>query len=271
MKKFTFFSVFTLIHFFAQASDGEHLKDSFDPQLESLPVNFKGHNRKILVDFLSKNIFDENILKKDEFETTDSHKIRLDNFTSNNFEGNLNLKNTRFAFVIDNPTIDFKYDADKSSLEYVVCLGSYFDKSDKYFYKKPGKNSINSRVTKETLGFKDMQNSYGARVKVEFIEHTRFEYVVYGGKIQTPTGKPCEIKGEIKLNPDEAKVYKKNGYSLLVYGKLVSPFISKSSLVTEPTLSDPRLITSTDYSIHIQEEGLWLIDSVSGRIFKKIF
>lgn len=272
MQKFLLFLILTFTHYFVQAFDGDYLKESFEPSVDALPANFKGHNQKDIFNFLSKNITVEKILKKDEFETTDSHKNRLEKFISNNFDGNLSLLNTRFAFVVEKPAIDFKYDADKSSLEYLVCFGSYFDQNDPEYYKKPSKTTVRGNTSKEILGYENMQNSYGTTVKVEITKQTNIEYVVYGGKIQKISGKPCEVKGEIKLTPDEAKLYKKNGYNLLVFGKLVSPFISERSLVTnKPTFNDPRLVTSTDYSIHIQEEGLWLIDAVTGRIFKKIF
>lgn len=116
MKKAIFLSVLALSAICAEAQPGKATKAAFDSKafdasLDTLPVGYRGHDCTAIAAVLKKQK-----TVKDEMETTDEYKARMESMSSIKIGPSLTLGDTVALRVEIHPDIGVKYMADARML-----------------------------------------------------------------------------------------------------------------------------------------------------------
>lgn len=212
MKTFRFIVIvcFTMFSFlYINNSEGSEKPKRFDPQINKLPQKYLGNNLNAFFNFYNKKKF-----HKDEFETTEAYKNRIQNF----------LKDDIFAFRPMHK--DVKYSADSEELQ--ISIGASHTSSNTRVY---GLSSVALNETQKTVGktLLGQDKEYAAIYKM----------LVTNNSYKDSYG----VSVSLKMPALDAKKLKKNIEVLLIC-KVDLPFIYDEPL---DYASDGVIYTEEDY------------------------
>lgn len=231
----------------------------FDINVDKLPTNFSGHDINRIYIALSKA---DKALIKDEFESTEEYNNRisalrnsilLDSFTYND------------TYVYVHKKLETKYDADGKSLTIRI-------KNSPLFFSQ----GIDAYTISEKYSEYETGNLFGARITVtraEIVSCIFFitnSYRFHKALNKDPDfSNDYKIEFKLKLLPENAKSFTKNGAYLFVY-KLTPPYLKEFKELRSPEMNFPFDVTTFEKSIQAEILELWLFDSSTGKIIKKI-
>lgn len=205
-----------------------YASESFDAMAETIPVNFKGHDCRVIASALKK--LD---LKKDEFESSAKYKDRIDSIQGVNFSKNLNLDSIlifkRKGLV--NPWTEYNADTEKLTVDLSVRRSSAFA-----IGSNPALMDWDSiEISEARPRFYTASNSFGVSVRVE---ERRFKTcaIAFANKYYGARGGAKIEAGGI--SPEVAR-RAKNGVSVFYVGKLAAPYIGHISEPSPPTIDSP--------------------------------
>jgi hypothetical protein len=245
----------------------------FDPNLSTLPTEYRGHDAKRIYDALAKSLAD-----KGEFETTKAYQERIDSVPSTLLVGELTASHI-FAFEIDRTIYD--YDADKELLRVGVELGPVYKgvkpinlhqglvlSSGKGFAQKiyEGTNALGAKVAVT----RDVTVQYALAVE----NWNAWRSASYGGEMTRISSETFEYVAKkafldfLNLEPAKAQRLKPN-FRLLAVCRLKFPHIGSGGSYIEPTFNDPRETVLANYYLYVDLLELWAYDSSSGQVLYK--
>jgi hypothetical protein len=262
MKKVIFLSVLALSAICAQAQTGKATKAAFDSKafdasLDTLPVGYRGHDCSAIAAVLKKQK-----TVKDEMETTDEYKARMESMSSIKIGPSLTLGDTVALRVEIHPDIGVKYMADARML-YIMSQPQL---SLMYVTEKgPGSNWVSLVRLDERQRQYQGSNAYGATVTV-----TSRNYKTCAVAFTNLGQNPYETI-DVTLTdagPDIAR-RAKAGVNFFYVGKLQRPFISKVFKVSGATISFPYASMWTGDALVLKLEQAWAVEAKTGEVLGK--
>ena len=232
----------------------------FNNQIDSISQSFQGDNVENLYNELKQKF-----PPKNEFETTN---IYLNRLVSEDY-------NSLYSFVIDSYTISVlsKYNADRQNFDFQIPMYPTMNLDN----TAAGIESYPTVITKMIQDEKSTyiaSNSFGNEVQV-----TKYTGKEYG--IAITNLKDLHIDRytncynvSIKVPLDKAKNLKEN-LGILMIGKLkisgkIPSYFYSSIRYFKPTISNPKEFSYLQYLIYTDLKEIWVYDSSTGEIFKKI-
>lgn len=239
-------------------NEGSYSVQQFNPAITTLPVKFRGHDPSMIFKRLEER---QRTLKKDEFETTESYRQRIQAQASRPFLGVLTPLDI-FAFVIDKP--ESEYDADKQILHLRA-------KSSSLILGGKGKMSMTCKATKVESAYLGT-NAFGTKVRVKqtLIQVYAIEFENYQ---QFPIFRmDLEHAGffvDLSLKSQNARNLKENLRFLLVC-RMAAPYTTdNTSVVHSATFESPHENILSAYSLNTELLEVWLFDSTTGEVQAK--
>ena len=243
----------------------------FDSSATTLPIDFRGNNQKELFE---KIIITIKKNKKDEFETTEQWKQRVDSNLSQNIYGNINI-NSLLSFVKDNSNAtydyNFIYDADNKliNLDFSVYNWNIDINNDNLERYSIDLDEISSS-TSSYVG----ENAYGAKTNAIEITSNRIRLILNNYNEYLPLLMTNKYSPKMKIvinNIDATKAKSlKNTISLLFVVKLVSPYAAVTEKYFQATRNSPRGGTFINSNLITSISEIWVYDRKTGEVFKKI-
>lgn len=240
---------------------------SFDISLDKLPPNFMGHDIKTIYEALEKI---DSPGEKGEFETTEDYKTRLIKYKeslSTLFQKQLAFKSEAF---------DSQYDADKQTL--AITLANHraittFAELDELYYKEKIDESF-IQITRVIKNSEYMaSNAFGETKKV--YKHQEYEYGLrLGGNFEEKINQLKRI--DLNINATDAKKLKPNLGMLLICRIMPASIDGKEYFSCiyankhEPKMNNPWDLFFWGNYIFVEINGLWIYDTSSGKIYKKL-
>jgi hypothetical protein len=249
---------------------GQNPELAFDPNIQRLPPGFVGNDIKAIWKRLTEIHSSDS---KDEFETTEEFRKRLDHQSSLPLIGSLTAKST-LAFVVS-PEIS-KYDADAGILRmsarfFSVINGPFEDRAQQITV-----DYASSSV--EGVG----ENAFGAQRPIEIATSTSYSLAFWNSELRyskkdgrwvhwtvDADTKERFLLGSTSLARDQASNVKDKVRGLVIC-KLVPPFASEWVGSVHATIDDPTELHLTERDVFISVLGFWFFDSASGRILDKV-
>ena len=241
----------------------------FDTNIETLPVNFLGHDLKRIYVALSKS---EDTFKKSEYESTDKYnarlidlknKILLDNFTYGDTYVYVHKKNW-----------SNKYDADNGALKVSLNFDTYYK-----FFGDGNVLDDNSKMRFEAFTISENKskyvgsNSYGASTTIRRTESVEGAFAIANWwllkRILSIDSYMRHVDFDFKVSPEKAASLKENGAWLFVY-KLDHPYILETREYHTPTINEPYDSNTIIKNINAEVLEMWFFDSSTGEVIKKI-
>ena len=262
-----------------------YLTDSFDVNIEKLPVPYFGHDiARVYSAFSERKKTDS----KDEFESTEQYQKRLATQTNNPLFGSVGTDSI-LAFVVKPAS---EYDADTQTLTISITTGSVWesariDKSRLGLSVKRGKQD-----SKESIG----QNAYGAKVEIHEIHSTQFELAIHnqtnfqtervldanqkrifenipGARSFPPSVyesmKKDSFVQRIKMAPEDARATKEK-ISALILAHPVAPYVSYGAILNKATFDNPTEYFMQMYYVDVDLKEIWIYSAQNGEILSKI-
>lgn len=272
----SFFALVCSIPFGANAktdlSKKTFINTSFENSVDKLPLNYRGHNIKLIYNKISE--IDASRIKGD-FETSEEHQKRLDKIKGPYILYGKVMANSLLAFKADNENrISIQYEADdgvaRIHLHWIRPLNGLMNPSrrgdlkilvdSKYKYKEyVATNSYGSLVDAE----KKTGEDWGLLVSPSVF--SEFKSGKYGFGFEFPVD--MEINAAKRLN----KKIKEDSVSCLIIGNLqTTPSILKDSEFKSGTYDDPISINIDQYMVDFDIKEIWVFDKKSGEIFVKL-
>ncbi len=258
--------------------------ESFDIKASRLNKNFKVHDIEEIGKFLVKNSHILKLPYKDEFETTEEYKKRIEKIDPKEKLFNTKNKQHYWAFIFDQYDT-FKYNADKKELEIKVGVTDYSLKKKIILNTKKATASnafgvtVDVKYTDEVeyileLYHPESTRSLFKRLK-KFIHKDNFPYLaitpdwVFYDPIKKINSKPhLDFSSSLKLSIEKAKAIKSK-LKILIITTLQSPYLMQRKEVVEPKIDDPYAGNRLENTIIAQIEQIWLYNSYTGDIIKK--
>lgn len=256
---------------FAGTSEGNNISyGPFDTSQDHLPPHYIAGNIKSAIANLSKS---KNKIKKDEFETKEQYRERVENI-----EENLNNGEIAFSAVVGhNSGVEAHYDADDGKIYVNLALHSIYpsDSPSVRVFGILGGGRVSRRIGSYTGA-----NAYGATADVEVFGGQTYGLAFTEADARNLIGAAVmkdsylyaphysDIGLDIPVQPDEAKKLISN-IGVLFIGKLRAPFTGENERVTEATFSNPTEYRQTYRYVHFNLRQIWLYDYRSGAILDK--
>ncbi|MBS7777672.1 hypothetical protein [Acidovorax sp. CCYZU-2555] len=262
MKKVIFLSVLLAGSIGAEAQSGKAAKAAFDSKpfdttLEALPVGYRGHDCSAIATVLKKQKTD-----KDEMETTDEYKARMENMSSIKIGPNLTVGDTIALRAEIEPERGVKYMADARML-YIM---SQPQPSMMYVNEKgPGSNWVSLARTEGRERRYQASNAYGATVTVT---SRNFKTCAVAF---TNLGHAAHESIDVYLSDVGADVARraKAGVSFFYVGKLERPFIKAVYESSLPKIDFPFESHWTGDAVVIRLEQAWAVEAKTGEVLGK--
>lgn len=253
----------------------------FDPTLEMLPPNYRGHDIVALYGLLEERA---DKLIKGEFETTQTFQQRVRGEMVQSLVGGL-AADSVFAFVKDSANVETVYDADGQTMRVAVDVRAPVEGVS----KNDAKRAIGITIAGGREGSYVGTNAAGMRVKVkevsgqfygvafanfrsfEFGKHVSREMQEVMGTAGIRDNLPASdaIVTSIKMDVPTA-VRAKQNLRVLMVCRLVPPFVTSGMLGNQPTLGDPTDRFFKQHYLNVELLEVWFYDLPSGRVFAKV-
>lgn len=242
-----------------------YLNTPFDPTVDSLPVQFLGHDLRAIVWALDER---QNKSQKGEFETTAAYNNRRRIEQARPLPGGIPTDG-RFAIVI--PNLETSYDADLGILRIEKLLNWASEKEDAY---EGDRRSVEwSREVLEETKYPG-SNAFGAVTTVTRLRATSYVLVLADTKSTVPEWardyfSNHRLSISLSLSPAEAMTAKA-ALRLLIIGRLAAEPYTKGSYHRQPTMDSPNDTIITYRNLVIQAEEAWIFNMSTGHIYLKL-
>lgn len=262
MKKAIFLSILAASALSAEAQSGKATKHAFDSKpfdasLETLPVGYRGHDCAAIATVLKKQK-----TVKDEMETTDEYKARMESMSSIKLGPNLTVGDTVALRAEIDPERGVKYMADARML-YIM---SQPQPSMMYVNEKgPSSNWVSLVRTEGQERRYQASNAYGATVTVTS-RNFKTCAVAFTNWGQTP-----HESIDVSLTDAGADIARKAkaGVNFFYIGKLQRPFIRNVNEGTVATISSPYEANWTGDALVLKLEEAWAVEAKTGEVLGK--
>lgn len=242
---------------------GKYDHNPVDLAATILPKNYTGHDLKSIYEALEKRKISA---RKDEYETIEQYKQRIQDSENKPLLGKLDL-NDLFSFVVT-PTSSY-YSADLKTLTLWVRADVVLDgvSIDSSMVGIVGPNLYSNTST--YIG----SNAYGALTEVEKIRGT-YVYLAFSNKSALPLISQEYGFGNFKLElgnitPEIAKAIRENLYIAFIY-KLKEPYLRDGFVSQEPTRDDPKDYFWVHKNVHAISKEIWVFNKTNGEILLKV-
>jgi hypothetical protein len=252
---------------------------AFNLDMSLIPANYTGHNIATIVDSL---ILRQKVGKKDEFETTDQYKKRIEEEYNKPIIGKLNI-NDMFALKINNADVmsarfldnyhnglTAKYNADEQKLDVEFNISQFLirDKNYKieraygvhgYSYDKDSSSYVGT-------------NAYGATVDVKRLDIVEYKLVINNlseFNIAKKDFGETKVVCSIKLPADKAKELK-NNLSLLVIYNIDDPAYKDEDHYSSATFDSPTSLTRKTHFVYSKAVDFWIYNQQTGKVIFKL-
>jgi tetratricopeptide (TPR) repeat protein len=229
-----------------------------------LPPNFIGNNALKIFEALENSNKSQ---EKGEFETQKQYVDRISRERRMPLMGNIS-KDSILAFAVDVNAIDRvitnRYDADEQMMNYEFTPDPCQDKlTSSKLDSKDSKRCFNLEMKIVRDRNYNATNGFGSKFIVN-------EKIVFVPSLLIEKWNTSELrKSSIRLTIEKAKEAKHQN-SVLMIGKLTSPFISKGFLNTKPTQTNPKDWNWLYRYLHLELQEIWIFNQRTGEIYKKI-
>lgn len=236
-------------------------KEAFDPSVESLPKNFKGHDIAALIAGAKK--LDA---AKGELETSAEYAARMAAMPDQALTKHLRVGDT-LAFVYDDTDyISLKYDADAQRMMVRKDLhGMSFTMPAPSYKTIYGSSLVTARKQK---GAYTGTNAYGVRTKVRKQDVAMLGICPMGDADKYGFLKSLMVQGDFAADKLRAYIAQRLG-GVLVYGKLVHPYVLTNDSYKNPTIHSPVETDMHTACLVVKLEGAWAFNILHGDIFTK--
>lgn len=243
--------------------------NAFDPSVESVGKSFRGMDFPRLVEPLKRL---KTQLEKSEYETTDAFNARIEELLTKPLGKGTYTPNSTVAFLIPTHLVDASYDADNRT----VTLSTVSSVSRI--------NELHFIVFNGSPSYYTGRNAFNRAVRVK-----RYVQLVYTMKLDFPGGdaRPLTLPPlDLDLDKEDeacekataavcdasitiAAIHYKYMTGVVLVGRLHEPFYDESMDTSEPTIDDPEDVTIFEHKFFMNVQEVWLIDTTSGRVYKK--
>lgn len=262
MKKVIFLSLLAASAISAEAQSAKAAKSAFDSKpfdtsLETLPVGYRGHDCAAIATVLKKQK-----TGKDEMETTDEYKARMENMSSIKLGPSLTIGDTVALRVEIDSERDVKYMADGRTL-YIM---SQPQPSMIYVNENgPGSNWVSLVRTEGREKRYQASNAYGATVTVT---SRNFKTCAVAF---TNLGHSPHESIDVWLTDVGSDIARKAkaGVNFYYVGKLQRPFIRGVHASSVATISSPYESSWTGDALVLKLEQAWAVEAKTGEVMGK--
>jgi hypothetical protein len=258
--------------------------ESFDIKATHLNKNLKVHDIEEIGKFLVKNSHILKLPAKDEFETTEKYKKRIENIDPKEELFNTKNKQHYLAFPFDRYDT-FKYNADKNELEIKVGVTDYsLQKKIILNTKKSTATnafgvSVDVKYTDEVEYSLELYHPKSTRKSFNRLKNLLYEdnfpylaitpdWVFYDPINKITTQSDLKFTRSLNLSIEKAKTIKSNS-KILIITTLQSPYLIQTEGVVKPRIDIPYAGNRLKNEIIAQIEQIWLYDSYTGDIIEK--
>lgn len=227
-----------------------------------LPPNYMGHDLKSIAEALEER---KGHAKKDEYETTEQYKQRIQDEEHKPLIDTLTLDDI-FSFVV---FPESKYDADTQTLTLMVkatILGDQY-KNDWLMVAIHGPDLY--RLKNTYIG----SNAYGAETEIEKLRVIDIQ-LAFSNKSGLPLNYSYNLPEAFKfdlenITPETAKAIRNHLYMAFIY-QLKEPYFSESYSMIEPTRDEPKDYFWSHKNILTLLKEIWVFNKTNGEILLKL-
>jgi hypothetical protein len=225
----------------AQAQN--YVNNPFDPSMV-MPANYYGYDPEVFVRQLQVELSKKPSTQKDEFETTEQFKKRLQTLQ-------INPPILESAYAFSTLPTETKYDADAGT--YTFNFQPQLESEGGQFL------TIALKDGARDMGDYEAENGFGATFKV-----TRTLFYSYFLEIPK-TSDLYQCSKSVKLAPEDARALKPRITVLLVV-RVTSPSLAETRDFTNPTFSEPHENTKVQTKIPAAPSKILFYDRSNGNV-----
>lgn len=258
----------------AKAAANAYLTSPFDPDIQNLPSNFKGHDIEELYSTIWRRKPDSGKDKSQKERPQERTDVLAGALTSESI----------FAFVVENPVI--LYDAAINKMGVIVETspvwdGVKIDRSKLAIGIKcgpAGKTGANASAAAEGIGrkFKNYEIAITNYFKFPMQQHIDEEFRRITDRIGdarysalTEVLKSDAFEVELNLSPQDAEKAKDNIRAVFIC-RLVPPYTSYGAVLRQVTPDNPDRLFVQKFYLNAELIEVWIYDKASGVILSKI-
>ena len=229
---------------------GKTLEVPFNPNVETLPPDFQGHDLKTLMDVFREVAS----IKKDEFETSQEYQIRRERILREPLFGSVRCTST-LAILLPDFLLVPEYDADT---EFFRIKSSDLDDLVSFDHIIM---DVDSRVLRRYIA----SNAFG--VEVEVTEKRRDSFMLRYEPLEKT--KWTFFDRMISIPKKDAE-YTKSVMRAMIVCRANFPYASTRYDHQEPTRDDPIELHDYDYILHVTRTRIVIFNSETGEIYTTI-
>ncbi len=245
---------------------------TLSPSATTVPATFKGSDAKAIAASLLVGPLRK---PKDEFESTAAYEKRITNAEAvtlpdgSSASAQLVFKLTDLQGGSDGSGA--YYDADMETLTLKLDVTAVSNYSDTI--KAGARTVLLATPDFQDLGTYVGQNAFGVKREISRSKLTNYRLVI-NNELAFPQSEKMgygytPIHVSIKLPVVTAR-QAKDAFGILYFVKLARPYLSVSFFDKKPEIDSPSEVKSTTYFIYADVLEIWMFNSVTGQIYKKI-